>query len=151
MGFPFLFVCVCVSVYLYVTIVHTRHTLAKIKNVKKTDVCRFLHLPSNGIVAKIVLHDLDVRFRFQMFKICEIRLFSYVARQLKLRKNQQYAFKHLQSNDVSPIFTSMTLTYIFYFKCLKYVKFICFRMLPDRQNYGKKFSNTHSKICDLTA
>ena len=36
--------------------------------------------------AKIHDHYLNLHFRFQMFKICEIRLFSYVAGKLKLWK-----------------------------------------------------------------
>ena len=55
---PFFCLCVCV------TIVHTDQTLAKIKNVKN-DVCRISHLPSNGIIAKIVLCDHDLLFESQ--------------------------------------------------------------------------------------
>ena len=88
-------------------------------------------MPSNGIIAKIVLSDLDLHFLFQMYKICEICLFSYAIGKLKLSINKQYTFKHLQSNDVSPIFSSVNLTYIFNLKCLKYVKFARFRMLPE--------------------
>ena len=33
---------------------------------------------------------------------------------------------------------SVTLTYIFDFKCYKYVKFDCFRMLPESENYTSK-------------
>ena len=40
----------------------------------------FQHLRSNGASSPVfLLHDLDLHFRFQMFKICEIRSFSYVA------------------------------------------------------------------------
>ena len=46
---------------------------------------------------------------------------------------------------------SVTLTYIFNFKCLKYVQFFCFRMLPEAKIIRKKYSNTHSKnLCDRT-
>ena len=49
--------CVCVSV----TIVRTGDNLAKIKNVKN-NVCRFRHLHSFGVIAKIAHCDLDVLF-----------------------------------------------------------------------------------------
>ena len=39
---------------------------------------------------------------------------------------------------------STTLAYIFNFKCLKYVKLVGFRMLPDSYNYKKKLTNTNS-------
>ena len=56
-------VCVCLSVCacvcLCVTIVRAGHTLTKIKTVKN-DVCRFWHLPLNGVIAKTVLRDLDL-------------------------------------------------------------------------------------------
>ena len=60
-------VCVCVS--LSVTIVNIGHTLAKIKNLSNyICTCKFLHLPSNGVIAKIVLRDLDLLFL--RYKIC---------------------------------------------------------------------------------
>ena len=52
---------VSVSVCVSVTVVSTGHNLAKIKIVK-ADVCRFFHLPSNGVIAKIVLRDIDLLF-----------------------------------------------------------------------------------------
>ena len=99
--------CVCVSVCLSVTFVHTGRTLAKIKNLKY-DVCRFWHLPSNGIIAKLVLRDLDLHFLFQMFKICRICLLSYVAWQLKMWKtsainNQTYAIDRRMSLFFPPL------------------------------------------------
>ena len=48
--------CLCVRVS--VKIVRTRHTIEKNKNVKN-DVCRFRDLPSNGVIARIALRDLD--------------------------------------------------------------------------------------------
>ena len=51
-------VCVCLCVCVCVTFIGTSR-----------------HLPSNDVIAKIELLDLDLHFRFQMFKICEIRLF----------------------------------------------------------------------------
>ena len=50
-------VSVCVSV----EIVRIGHTRAKITNVKN-DVCRFLYLPSNSVITKIALGDLDLLF-----------------------------------------------------------------------------------------
>ena len=49
---------VCMSVKIVLTI---GHILAKIKKVKN-DVCRFWQLPSNGVIAKIALRDLDLLF-----------------------------------------------------------------------------------------
>ena len=60
------YACVCVGVSLCVTIVHTGHTLAKIKNVKNAS--RFSHLPSKSVIAKIVLSDLDLLFEDTHFK-----------------------------------------------------------------------------------
>ena len=71
-------VCLCLCVRVSVTFVRIGRTLAKIKSIK-TYMCRFSHLQWKGVIAKIVLRDLDLLFRFQMFKIYEIRLFSYVA------------------------------------------------------------------------
>ena len=59
---------VCVSVYLPVTIACTGHTLAKIKNVKNY-ICIFWNLPSNGIIAKIVLRGLDLLCEDQRFEL----------------------------------------------------------------------------------
>ena len=57
-----------------------------------------------------ILHDLVLHFRFKLFKICEIRSFSYVAGSQNYEKIQHYTLKHLQSNSIS---TSVTLTYFF--------------------------------------
>ena len=40
----------------------------------------------DGVSRVFLLHDLDLCFRFQMFKMCEIRSISYVAGNLKLWK-----------------------------------------------------------------
>ena len=69
---------VCLCVFASVNFVSTARSLTKIKDVKDA-FCRFSHLSSNGIITKIVLRDLDLHFRFQKFKIYEIRSFSYVA------------------------------------------------------------------------
>ena len=45
--------------------------------------------------------------------------------------------------------TPVTFTYIFYFKCLKYM-FICFSYVTGQLKLWKTFSNTHSYICDRT-
>ena len=45
--------------------------------------------------------------------------------------NQQYTFKHLRLNGVSPVLPFVTLAYIFDFKCLKFVKFVHFRILTE--------------------
>ena len=71
-------VCMCVCVHALVIFFRKGRTLAKIKDVRN-DVCSLLHLPLNGVIAKIVLRDLDLHLIFKMFKICEILLFSYVA------------------------------------------------------------------------
>ena len=59
-----LFLCACLSVTFRITGL----ILAKIKNVKK-DVCRFWHLSSNWVIAKIVLCDLDLLFEGQWFEL----------------------------------------------------------------------------------
>ena len=68
-------VCVCVFVCLSVsdTFVRTGRILAKIINVKN-NVCRFWHLPSNTVIAQIVLRDLDLNFHGQVSKssICHL-------------------------------------------------------------------------------
>ena len=80
-------------------------------------------------------------FDFTCFKIYEIRSF-YVAEQQKLWRNHHHTFKHLPSNAVSPIFLSVTLTYIFDFKCLQYLKFVRLCMCSDSSNYGKICNQT---------
>ena len=51
-------------------------------------------------------------FRCECICICEIRSFSHVADQVQLlKKNQQYAFKHLRSKEVRQFrFHHVTLT-----------------------------------------
>ena len=56
-----------VSVCMYVTSVRKGRDLVKMKNVKN-DVCRFWYLTSNGIIAKILLGDLDLHFEVQKLK-----------------------------------------------------------------------------------
>ena len=58
-------VCLCAVGYSRERICHT---IVKIKNVKNI-VCIFLHFPSNGIKAKIVLQDFYVLFEGQTFSI----------------------------------------------------------------------------------
>ena len=50
-----------------------------------------------------------------MFKMCEIRLFLYVAR----KQIQQYTLKFLQLNCVSPVFLLHDLDLHFRFQMLK--------------------------------
>ena len=68
-------VCVCVCVYVSVcvsvTFVSTGRTLAKSKC--KNAVCRCWHLPSNGVIAKIALRDLDLHFQGQTFQVAILR------------------------------------------------------------------------------
>ena len=53
-----------------------------------------------------------------------------------MKENQQYTIKRLRSNGVSPIiFRDFDLR--FDFRCLKYEKFVRFRVLPERYNYLK--------------
>ena len=64
-------------------------------------------MSSKGVNVTILLRDLAQHFRFQMFKMYEIRLFSYVAGELKLgKKNQQRTFNHLRWNGVSFVLLS---------------------------------------------
>ena len=88
-----------------------------------------LHLPSNGVIAKILLHALDLYFQLHIYKICEIRLFSYVAKQLKLRQNSA---KHIQIFVVERCkshFFIRDLDLHFRFQMLKYMKIVRFGML----------------------
>ena len=63
-------VCRCVCLYVCVSVCYNRawaqviSILSKIKNVKNV-VCKFWHLPSKGIIVKIVLHDPDLPFHGQ--------------------------------------------------------------------------------------
>ena len=105
----------CLSVFVCVTIVTTGHTLEKIKNVKN-DVCRLWHLPSNGVIAKIVLHDLDLLFEG---KNCDTLIY------LKLLELANKCVEGLLYNVIFAIggqhctnYTS-TLTYFFRAKNLK--------------------------------
>ena len=56
------------SVAVFVYIVNTGHILAKIQNVKMTFV-DFDSLPSNGIIAKIILCDVDLLFECPKFEL----------------------------------------------------------------------------------
>ena len=55
---------------------------------------------------------------------------------------QTFAIERIESSFLS----SVKLTYIFDFKCLKYVKFIRFRMLPKAKILRKKKSAIHIQI-----
>ena len=57
-----------VSVCLCVTFVRTGRPFVKIKNVKN-NIRRFLHLQSNGFIAKIVLRELDLNCQSQTFQM----------------------------------------------------------------------------------
>ena len=58
-------VCVCLSVYYN----HEHGSyLNENKKCKKWRFCRHWHLPSNGAIAKIVLHDLDLLFKVKTFE-----------------------------------------------------------------------------------
>ena len=72
-----------------------------------------------GITVKIVFRDLDIHFRFQMFKIFENRSFLYVAGNYNYEKNQKYTFKHLQSNSASLVYLLHELDLHFKFQMLK--------------------------------
>ena len=80
-------------------------------------------------IAKIVLRDIDLHVRFQMFKICQICLFYVCCRIAKImNKIQQYIVKHLRSNAVSPVIFLRDLDLHFLFQLFKCVKFVRFRM-----------------------
>ena len=70
-------VCVCVCVCVYFFRSHRSNRSGNKKKCKNV-LCRFWYLPSNGVIPKIVLRDIDLHFRFQMFKTCETRLILYV-------------------------------------------------------------------------
>ena len=139
----FVSVCVCVCACLSVTFVHTGRTLVKIKNVNKIACVDFDIYHRLASLKKNVLCDLDLLFRFQKSKICEFRLFLYVTGKLNYEKSAI----HIHTFAIE---WHNTLTYIFDFKCLKYVKFVRFRMLPEAKIMGKKISNKHSNICHRT-
>ena len=67
-----------------------------------------------------------------------------------MNKIKQYIFKHLQSNDVSPVFLLPDLDIPFWFKMFKICEFVRFCMLTEAK-IMKKFSNTQSTICDQMA
>ena len=58
--------CVCLCVCLC-------RTSAKIKNLKN-DVCRFWHMPSIAVSAKIVLRDLDLNFQGHAFEVAIMKV-----------------------------------------------------------------------------
>ena len=91
---PFLcvFDCLCVCYFL--------SHLSENQKCKKI-VYRFWHLLSNGVIAKIVFRDLDLHFRFEMFKMWNSFVFVCYQKLKLWGKNQQYTFKHLRSNGVS--------------------------------------------------
>ena len=67
------------------------------------EICR----ATKGIRAMIdvtLLRDFDLYFRFQMFKICEIRSFRMLPEANTMKNIQQYTLKHLRSNTVCPVF-----------------------------------------------
>ena len=67
--FVFVYACLSVCVYLCYFRPHRSDlTLTKIKNVKN-DVCRLRHVPSNGVIAKIVPCDLVLHFLGQTFQV----------------------------------------------------------------------------------
>ena len=124
--------------------------VARSENYAKIQQHTLRHLRSNGVSSIFLLRNLDLHFTFQMFKIYEFFLYSYVAKQLKLWKNsvihiQTFAIKWPKSR-----FSPVILTYIFDFKCLKCVKFVRFRMLPEAKSI-KNSGNTHSNIWNWTA
>ena len=101
-------VCVCVCVYLCVTIFTTGHIIAKINNLKN-DVYRFWHLPSNYIIAKIVLHDLDLLFEGQK---CETSTsLKWIELAHKCLGSVFCEFWYLSAKNNSTKLYSMTLTY----------------------------------------
>ena len=63
------FLCLSVCVYLSICYSHWRRShLSEIKHVKN-GICRFWHLPSNGVNAKIVLRDLYLLSECQGFQM----------------------------------------------------------------------------------
>ena len=64
------------------TIVCTSYNVAKIKNVKN-DICRFCHLPLNGVLEKIALRNLDLLF-FLKVKIKNVYISETVRASLKI-------------------------------------------------------------------
>ena len=99
-------VCVYVSVCLSVKTSHLSH-LVKIKNVKN-DVCRYWHLPSNGVIEKIALRDLDLLLGSKDLN------FLYVWNDKSKRKNMWQAFVDFDISDRMVYLrklNSVTLTY----------------------------------------
>ena len=46
--------------------------------MKKFSNTHLKHLGANGVRPVFLFRDFNLHLRFQMFKICEIRLYSYV-------------------------------------------------------------------------
>ena len=76
----------------------------------KNYICRFLHLSSDGIIAKIVLHDLELNFQDQTFK--------WLFGQVNAGKMQTLL---LSSDRKSGIFHQMTPLQMLYIMTLTYV------------------------------
>ena len=56
--------------------------------------CTFIHLQSNGVISKMVLHDLD----FQTFKILNISISETMIASAKFQ-NHICRFEYLTTND----------------------------------------------------
>ena len=70
-------VCLCMWLY-FTTFVSKGRTLTNIKNVKK-DVCWSWHLPLNGIIAKIILHErLSVKYFLKVINIWNVNISEMV-------------------------------------------------------------------------
>ena len=54
-----------------------------------------------------------------------------------MKKIQQYIFIHLRLNGVSPVFSSVTLTYIFLFQMFKICEIRFFSNVAINLNYEK--------------
>ena len=102
------------------------------KIMKKNKQYTFRHLRSNGVKSHFILRDIYLYFRFQMFKMCEIRAFFSVAGRLQLRDNNSAI--HIPSFPIERHKSYFLLRdldlYFEFFKCLKYVKCVRFRVLP---------------------
>ena len=84
-----------------VTFSRTGRTLAESKNLKMT-FADCASLLSNGITANIVLRNLDLHVRFQIFKICEFVRMRMIAEAKIMKKSsvhiQKFAIERRKSS-----------------------------------------------------
>ena len=72
--------------------------------------CRFRHLPSNGIIAKIILHDLYLLFKGQNFTML---ISEMVRASAKNAQTDFFGFGYLPTNDTITRFTPNDLGLLF--------------------------------------